>query len=797
MKRITLVPVAFLLFVVHVRAQSGYTVTGKLVDTLAKTPSAYLTVSLLNDRDSIVNSSLSSAEGLFSFTHVPGGDYRLQVRGIGYRDTSIALKNLQRDRDLGTIRLAASSQTLKAVQVTSTKPVVRQEADRVAYDLDADAESKSISLLDMMRKVPYLSVDANDQVLLKGSSSYRIFINGKPSGLIESNPTAVLRSMPASSVKSIEVITNPPAKYDAEGLAGIINIITRTQSAAGYSGSINLNEKTPVGGPGAGANLSLKTGKFGISALFGGSHDNQPVATSDLYRLSRNDQFTEADRNQGHANTCYAGMEISYEADSLHLVDAQVSWNDSHLHNAASQQAELLPGTGPEQAYMLNSRRSQNKTSVDAGLNYQIGFAARKDELLTFSYRYFHTNGSYSGNQDTSGLLNTLILPFRQVNNETLTEQTVQTDYVRPLGKVTMEAGLKGIFRGNDSQSDYLQANNAGAFEPLRAFSDAFSNRQNVYAAYNSYAWQSRDWQVNGGVRLEETHMSSVSQGSPVASVQDYFTVAPSLAIRRALNSTDGLSLSYIRRIQRPSIAQLNPFVDRSDPQVELSGNPALQPTTTNIVQLAWFSSRKATWNVALGYMFFNSVIGQVTNYNDSTQVSRTSYENTGSGRVLKMNIYVNYPLTSAWSVALNADLRQVSFNAPVDGVIFNRHGAMVYVNLSSGYRLGSGWRLSADLSGNTSGISGPQSSSNGYTTTSFSLSKAMLSNRLNLTLRVSNPWQKFRELNELLTGPDFSQQMDSRVYFRTFSLSLNYRFGKLKTEIPKNKHGIKNDDLQ
>jgi len=789
--------VFLLLAVLEAGAQSGYAITGKVIDSASLQPASYLTISLLNSRDSVVASRLSGNDGLCNFSGIRPGDYKLHIQGIGYRDTSVMIKNLQSDRDIGTIRLAASAQTLKAVQVTAQKAVIRQQADRIAYDLDADAESKSLSLLDMMRKVPYLSVDANDQVLLKGSSSYRIFINGKPSGLVESNPTAVLRSIPASTVRSIEVITNPPAKYDAEGLAGIINIITKKQAADGYSGSLNLNEKTPIGGPVAGANLSAKSGRFGLSALFGGRHDSQPLTTSSVDRLSGNDQFTESDRNQGSTRTGYAGTEFSFQADSLHLLDAQINWNSSRLHSTALQQAELFTGGVPGQAYTLSSSKAQDKSAIDAGMNYQVGFAANKDEMLTLSYRYFHTNASFAGSQDTSALFNSSLLPFRQQNHETLTEQTMQVDYVRPLGKVSMEAGLKGIFRSNNSGSEYLQANNAGIFEPLSAFSDVFDNRQNVYAAYNSYAYQSEGWQLNAGLRLEATHISSVSLEGSVPVVQNYLTLAPTFAVRRKLNATDGLTLSYVRRIQRPSIAQLNPFDDRSDPQAELSGNPALRPTTTNIVQLAYFSSSKATWNVALGYMFFNSVIGQVTGYNDTTQVSRTSYENTGAGRVLKLNLYVNCLLATAWSAALNADLREVSFNAPVEGVTYNRHGAMAYVNVSTGYRLGNGWRINADFTGNTSGVSGPQSSSNGYTASSFSISKALLAGSLNLAARVSNPWQKFRQMNELVTGPDFTQQTDTRIYFRTFSVSLNYRFGKLKDEVKKSKHGIKNDDLQ
>ncbi len=368
-----------------------YKIQGIVADSTTKAPLDFLTVSLLSATDSILKYESTKADGSFTFSNLIPAKYHIRVQDIGFITKTVVAN--PDSSSLGTIYITKANKALKEVTVTERRQLIKQEADRITYDLQADPESKVSSVLDIMRKVPYLSVDGNDNIMLQGSASYKIFINGKPSGMVERNPKDILRSMPASTIKSIQVITNPSSKYDAEGLAGIINIITVQQIDNGYHGSTNLSEKGPLGGSGAGGTFTLKQGKLGLSALAGGNIYNTPQTTELNNRITTGNDATSLGQNsnqKSNSRNGYGGMELSYELDSLNLISGQFNWNGNKL-SGLSDQNTLLNGTsGILQRYSLLNDNSSKGNGTDAALNYQLGFKANKDQTLTFSYRYLN-----------------------------------------------------------------------------------------------------------------------------------------------------------------------------------------------------------------------------------------------------------------------------------------------------------------------------------------------------------------------------------------------------------------------
>ena len=225
--------------------QRNYQIIGVVVDSVTKKPIPFVTISLKDDKNLPVKTVLSKTEGTFILESFKVQNTQLVLMAVGYQTkvTAVEIKDSSKVvLSLDTVFMATKLNRLKEVMITAERPIVKQLADRIIYDLQADPESKGSSVLTMMRKVPFISIDANDNILLKGNSSFKVLINGKPSGMVENNLKAVLQSMPASTIQSIEVITNPPSKYDAEGLAGIINIITNKKIADGYKGTLNFNE---------------------------------------------------------------------------------------------------------------------------------------------------------------------------------------------------------------------------------------------------------------------------------------------------------------------------------------------------------------------------------------------------------------------------------------------------------------------------------------------------------------------------------------------------------------------------
>lgn len=781
---------------------SEYKIYGKVADSVTKKPLDNITINLMVSSGINPKTTLTKADGSFVFPGISPLKYSIKITAVGYFTKTITAAyagSSKNSLDLGVIYIKNKVNTLDAVVVTAKTPLIKQEIDRITYDMQADPESKANSVLEMMRKVPFLSVDGDDNVLLKGSSSYKILINGRPSGMVERNPKDILRSMPASTIKSIEVITNPSSKYDAEGLAGIINIITNKKVDNGYNGTINVNHRFPVGGPGTGGSFAFKHHKFGMSSLGGASIYNSPRIKNLTNRKTTGINATNLDQNsntESDSRNVYFGSELNYEPDSLNLISAQFNINSSRSNGLSSQNSLLKAGNQVLEKYDLINGNEGNGNGIDLALNYQLGFKSNKERLLTFSYRYLRYNNYQFNSLDVSNPVNYVNPDYQQANEGRSSEQTFQVDFVHPMKKFNIEAGIKGILRTNKSDFKYHLFDSAnGKFELDPQRTNKFDNNQNVFAAYNTYQYNLNNWGFKAGLRIEQTIVDADFISDTSKLKQNYLSVIPSATISRKFKDMSSLNLAYTNRIQRPGIYQLNPFVDRSNPNFESTGNPNLKPAFTNIIQLSYNKSKKATLNIALGYMFFNSLIGPVSVYDAASNITRTTFENIGRASVLKTNFYFNYPMTKSWNIRLNSDVRYVKSNTMVKGVLIKNEGLMEYVNLTSGYKFEKGWRINADVTFNSGGVSSVQGRSNGFTSTSFSVQKDM-KEKFTFSASFSNPFARYRRNLQQTLGSDFSQITESQVYFRSFNFSLNYRFGKLKEAIKKNKRGINNDDV-
>jgi outer membrane receptor protein involved in Fe transport len=782
-------------------ASSKFIIYGKAADSVTKKPMDKITVNLISPGVRTKN-ALTKSDGSFEFIGLSSLTYSIEITSVDYHTKTITVRNEGNNInavDLGVIYIRNKVNTLNDVVVTAKTPLIKQEIDKITYDLQADPESKGNSVLEMMRKVPFLSVDGDNNILLKGSSSYKILINGKPSGMIERNPKDILRSMPASTIKSIEVITNPSSKYDAEGLAGIINIITNKKVDNGYNGTINVNHRFPVGGPGAGGSFAFKHNKFGISALGGASIYNSPEVRNLTNRITTGINATNLAQNstrESDGRNVYLGSELSFEPDSLNLISAQFNINGSRSNGFSNQSTILKAESQLLQKYDLINSNEGNGNGLDLALNYQLGFKSGKERLLTFSYRYLGYNNDQFNSLDVSNPVNYTNPDYHQANEGRSSEQTFQVDYVHPLKKLNIEAGIKGILRTNKSHFQYSSFDSAnGKFELDPSRTDNFNNDQNVFSAYNTYQYNLNNWAFKAGLRIEQTVISGdfISGGWQLK--QNYLSVIPSATISRKFTDMSSLNLAYTKRIQRPGIYQLNPFVDRSNPNFETTGNPNLKPAYTNVIQLGYNKSKKATINISLGYMHFNNLIGPVSVYDPATNITRTTFSNAGKARIFKTNFYFNYPITKSWNARLNSDIRYVASDVMVKGVLVKNEALMAYVNVTTGYKFEKGWRINADLTVNSGGVTSVQARSNGFTSTSFSVQKD-LKDKVTFSASFTNPFNTFRRSIEETLGADFTQIVENRIYFRSFNVSLNYRFGKLKDAVKKNKRGINNDDV-
>jgi ferric enterobactin receptor len=774
-------------------------VSGMVADSVTQKAPDFITV-ILKTGTAPVKSTITKADGSFTFTGLKPLKYTLTLSAVGYQPKSMIadLSGASSKINLGTILVSSQNKQLKEVAILADKPLIKQEVDRISYDLQADPESKGNSVLQMLRKLPYVSVDADENILLKGNTDYKIFINGKPSSMMERNPKAILRSMPASTIQRIEIITTPPSKYDAEGLAGIINIITNKKVDNGYNGTVNLNERY-TGGPGAGTSFTFKEGKLGVNAYGGGSIYNSPLTS---HINTRNTTGTDPTNliQQGDGSTGgrsgYFGTELSYEIDSLNLISGQFNINGDHSTGNGNQGSSLTGPGGVLQAYNSGVANIGNGKGLDASLNYQLGFKANKSQLLTFSYRY----STYSNfNNADVGFTDRVSYPtanYDQTNNTQSSEQVFQVDYVQPLKKVNMEAGVKAILRNYNSDFQYSSLNaTSGLFDVDPNLSNSFLGTQDIFGIYNTWQYGGKGWNIKAGVRVEQT-LTDANFISTTSSVhQNYLNIFPSVAFNMDFKNRTGFNLGFTQRVKRPGINKLNPFIDRSNPNFQSSGNPDLHASVINDIQLAYHVNKKASVNIGLVYDFVHNLDLQVSSFDPNTNITYTTYQNQGKATGFGTFFNMTYPITKQWNYSLNANVMRFWLTGFVNGVlqenVFFAGGAYT----STGYRFDSGWRVSAGLGINGRNPTGLQGSTNGFASTSFSVNKELVKNKLNFSASVNNPFSQYRYSRTDTHGIDFTQTMNNQIYFRSVSASLNYNFGKLKDGIKKTKRGINTDD--
>jgi ferric enterobactin receptor len=477
-------------------APVSFSVKGTTTDSVLKKPVAYVTINLRNTAKQLLRTVATKVDGAFSIEKLPLGKYLITTVSVGYNSKTVAVDltdNANPVLNLGNIAISEQTTQLKAVAITMDRPIVKQEVDKLTYDLKADPDSKSNSVLEMMRKVPLLSVDAEDNVLLRGQGGYKILINGKPSSMMERDAKNVLKGMPASTIQSIEVITNPSSKYDAEGIGGIINIVTNKKVDNGYNGSINVSHVFPVGGPRAGGSFSSKQGKLELSGFFGANMANTPAVRSSIVRLTTGSSPTNLTQNNSleyDGKNGYIETGFSYEIDSLNLISGQFNLNGNN-QDGTNLQNSILNGAGNVmQQYDLFNNNQSGGRGINTSLNYQLGFKSSKQRLLTFSYQYFTFNNSQDADLTATNRVNYPTPDYQQHNEGESSEHTFQVDYVHPVNKLNIEAGVKAIIRDNNSDFQYQSYNSVtGNFEPDASRSNKFDNNQNVFGAYNSYTY--------------------------------------------------------------------------------------------------------------------------------------------------------------------------------------------------------------------------------------------------------------------------------------------------------------------
>ncbi|MCJ8164869.1 TonB-dependent receptor [Pontibacter sp. E15-1] len=781
------------------------TVKGMVADSATSAPIGYVTVVVsLPDKDAPLKSTFSRDNGSFEISGLPLGTYKLILSYVGYKPYTLELPVLNAESpvlNVGTLALAGAAKQLQEVEVTTEQMLITQDVDKISYNVAVDPESKTLSALDMMRKVPMLSLDSDENIQLNGSGSFKVLVNGKNSTLFARNPKDVLRSMPASSIKRIEVITDPPAKYDAEGIGGIINIITTDAPQNGYNGSFSLGAGS-VGNQYGSVNLTAKTGKLGFSGYGGASHWPNPKSTS---YYERTDAATGTLLQQGSSESNsynkYMSGEISYELDTLNLLSAKFGLNDSDNASLALQTVEEAGTSGAlRRAFARNNDQDYAWKGYDLGLDFQHTFKRNKSQLLTLSYKIGNNENNSDADIQFINIRNYAGIPGTRTQNEGRSlEQTYQADYVHPFKKHSLEAGLKSILR--DNGSDYFYRNydsETNTYKEVPELSNEFDYSQNIYAAYTSASLRYDKWGVRLGTRLEQTVVDANFKNAGTVAEQNYLNLIPNVSLNRTFKNMSSLRLSYTQRIERPSLYFLNPYVNRTNEKSISFGNPNLQAATSHVISMGHSMFKGGnSLNSTLTHAFTNNAIQNYTLFNTADSVTTTTFGNIGKNATSTLSLHGYATFFDALSVNLNGSLSYVQLSGNIAGRDFENTGVNGYMFSNLSYKFKKNWRANANL-----GYYGPrvmlQGKSTGQFWNGFSVSKGFLKDeKASFNLSVQNPFRKYNSFTNDVSSTNFDEISKYTFVTRRVNVGFSYKFGKLKEDIRRTKRGIRNDDLK
>ena len=686
---------------------------------------------------------------------------------------------------------------LDTVVVKAQRQLVKQKIDRITYDVQADEESKTQTVMDMLRKVPMVTVDGQDNIQVKGNSNYKVYKNGHYDPSLSKNAKEVFKSMSASMVKRIEVITDPGAREDAEGVDAILNIVTLTNTKMqGVTGVVSSSINT-LGHPNFYSSVTSQMDKLMLSVDYGynGMTKRDSYNRTELSRTFLDTGNTSLSGSEGSnpGNIHYADIDASYDIDSLNLLSVSFGGYFYKLNVQGDSYYQLLNPAG-SQLYSYNASYwmpGYNHHSWNGRFDYQ--HKTRLDgERLTLSYMLALTR-QHTEQENAYTELNNVSFPYigsLMSEHERFTEHTFQFDWLRPLGRGhQLEIGVKYIDRNNNSH-------NMQSFYGIDAnTSDDFRHTTRVLAGYADYICRFARWSARAGLRYEYSYMyGSYPDGKNASFNKHLADWVPQATLKYQLTDAQSLKLNYTTSINRPGISYLNPAIIISPTSVS-QGNPQLSSAHTHRVSLIYtYIMPKLTLQLAPGYTANSSGITSVVTAKDDVRYS--TYENILRYSRSSFEQYVQWKPFDATTLVVNNNVRYEHYENPNLG--YRTHGWSDSYSLSLQQRLPLKLRLNVSAYGKI----GHSPSSVYYMQHSYfdyyaSLQRSFLKgDKLTVRLTANAPFNKYWVMDAETVNGDFAAFERSWNRNRSFAISVSWRFGSLKSNVKKTEHSIDNDDV-
>lgn len=782
-------------------------ITGFVVDSSVTQAVEFANIALYNKTTGKpVDGTMADEKGKFTLKSIAVGEYKLMISFIGYKDKAIDNIKIVKNQDveLGVIKMSPDVRTLDEVVVTGEKSLIEEKVDRLVYNAEKDLTARGGDASDVLKKVPMLSVDLDGNVSLRGSQNIRVLINNKPSTIVASSIADALKMIPADLIKSVEVITSPSAKYDAEGSAGIINIITKKSTLQG----LTLSADAGVGA--RGSNLSLngnyRQGKLGVTlGGFGRAFYNKAATTLDQSTIQNGVSLLTKQTTDAYDNGLFGryNLGFDYELSKNQALSAGISFGTRNFIRSQDMTSNIFNSNGLSSTSYRDVTSKDLSNNVDVNLDYIKTFATSGKEW-SISTQYSRNNLTNNFNADLLNESSSLLSRQKNLNANLNQEATIQTDYQTPIKKNQMiEFGAKTILRQVNSDYSYQVAGPTGNFATdARNPVGSLNYNQNIVAGYLSYTYSTANkYNFKVGSRYEYTTIDAKDQIGKI-SIPSYGTLVPSINISKSLKPGTTLKAAYNRRIQRPGLQQLNPNFNAANPLNISIGNPNLKPEMTNNFELSLSTSVKKTYlNLSVFSRATNNSIMRLSTPSDTLAGAIiTTYQNIGKQQVTGANVFANVYITPKWTLNGGVDLFYNYLEGKVqglDGVSVNtsNSGWVIGGRLMSSLSLSNGWAMQAHggMRGNQVNLQGTQGSFYMY---SLGVKKDFSNKKGSIGLAADN-FLGGMVMKSTSVSPLLNQTMVNNIYNQNIKLTLSYKIGKMTFAAPKKTKGVKNDDVK
>ena len=788
----TILAVLAIMMALPMTAQTSI-VKGVLLDSISNEGVPYATVRVYKKGQMTkpVAMSLTDLDGNFSQEVKGSGQFVISFNSVGLRTVERNFSATGGTINLGRVMTSEESSSIGAVEVVAQKPLVKMETDRMTYNVAEDEDSKTFTVLDMLRKVPMVTVDGQDNISVNGQSSFKVYVDGKPNAMFSSNASMIFKNMPATAVKNIEVITNPGAAYDAEGTGGVLNIVMNKTPEAqsslnGYNATIRANGGTK--GWGAGAFVSGQQGKFSYSAnaMYNYQKPGATDVTMEQMQLGASEASIVSNSSTDIKLPFLMGsFNMGYDLDSLSSMNVMLSLTSFNLNNPGTTTTTMGGGQyGSGFGYVQDLTMKNRRTSFTGSIDYQHFFNAQRTSSMAVTYQ-LSTAPSRSEQWSTFSVLSTgtdgspIDLTNRYSDNdEHTTEHVLQTDFTTPFSSLNkINFGAKLSLRKSDSDAKYYLNDIY-----TESMSMDYGHTNSIAAAYAEYDGHAGSFGFKAGLRYEHTWQKvEYRLGKTSDFSTNYGNLVPSASLSYTLAPTSNIGLTYNMRISRPGISYLNPYIDRSNPTSVSYGNADLDVEKTHNIGLVYnMYDPKLMLNVKLTHSLCDNAIEQYSFYRDN--LLNTTFGNIVKRNLTSLNVFASWMPFKTTRLILNgglsyADLRSDQLNARNNGWQGN---AMAGIQQT----------LPADLKLSLFAITSTKSYtlqgwSTGFNILTGSLTKTFLNDKLSVGVQglLALTGSGKLEMESYSQAADFTNHSLIKVPMSSISLNVSFTFGNSKKQ--------------